>query len=1170
MIFLEQGSFYITDLGSCNGTCLRLSGERQESSWHPIMDGDVVGAGCTKIRCKLRTPESREAPPLNKPLRDCAVDVLSTMMGLAALALMVAAASSAECVEQEVSTLMQRKEQPDLLEDPAETEEEEEPMELAEADPTLSEEAAEDFAVDSDEDDDELAVMTMARKGPLSRLVVASLALAFSSSKLLCFHACRTPSTCSTELTGRPAEVAIPKSPKAWRRALPHDAVPVRQFLHLHRYLQLWRVHWIGPENLDRAGLRVTGMDTYAIVASVLLQVITGFHSSVEEPDETDERLKYPNLHRLMYEGQMIFASISVVCSTYTMVMFLLCKIYSVMALGLYKDVSYDLFQAATGRFRLRAFWSLIIAMHSFLVAFAMNLFTRIKGNRGLMFFFVGMLGIIPVVYDWQIIYQIAEKYTTSSHSSWSRWRGRVALQDSMDVEGRGGTRCEWCNIRFLGAEEACIGLLAIAQLVPVAVCEVLSVRTSPPRDLEASLANWNLGLDDAGAPPLAGQLRVSGCGSPAEDLNGALVRRPGRLRGGGGARHVSSARQNSRSPPHGLRAPRTAAPREARVAVRGPSGPSVYVVGGHASGKTLDAFQRFDAARHSWELLPNTLTARHGCSACATNGVVYVLGGADDRAVPLAEAERFDPQLGVWEPLPPMPTARHAAACCAVAGVVYALGGFDGQSVLGSVERYEPTRGGWETLPELPTPRGRLAAAGCEGLVFVAGGSDDQLEVSAFEELNPSTWEWQARPPLPRPRGGLALAALSDALVALGGRRTNGEKMDAVERYSLRHMTWESLAPLSSPRDGCCACGVLGKVYVFGGRGMGSAGNQTLALADAWRLGSARNDCFWAGALGAVFVHYDEGLAGLALGDAEVPSIRAVVIERSPGLELLSLLASQAVEAELKLGKLISEDAYEEQFIFRVDEFHATRKENFLWHQYPSLLPSSGRETLSARLMPRLAVPEGWFSRPMGFVPLFNPSLLSLQDGTFLVALRMQGCPSVRAARESSMDTRICRNELVLAHLGEDLAVRSHVLVEMPMLRCRFTAESQTAGRQFLDEVYGPMDARIAWGDEEIWVLFYAERNVCEVEVERGMHAAPLHIDWATCNGWYLYATDAASRRSSVLMVAALSAQQSGRDWCVANRVLMEASPARQHESQWGSNIVCLVLTQGHLKLLR
>eukprot|EP00438_Fugacium_kawagutii_P017569 Skav228557 [mRNA] locus=scaffold1887:662427:674224:- [translate_table: standard] len=90
---------------------------------------------------------------------------------------------------------------------------------------------------------------------------------------------------------GHKAGEPIPKSPKAWRKALPHDAVPVRQFLHLHRYLQIWRVHWIGPENLDRAGLRVTGMDTYAIVASVLLQVITGFYGSVPEPDDKDESL---------------------------------------------------------------------------------------------------------------------------------------------------------------------------------------------------------------------------------------------------------------------------------------------------------------------------------------------------------------------------------------------------------------------------------------------------------------------------------------------------------------------------------------------------------------------------------------------------------------------------------------------------------------------------------------------------------------------------------------------------------------------------------------------------------------------------------------------------------------------------------------------------------------
>lgn len=289
-----------------------------------------------------------------------------------------------------------------------------------------------------------------------------------------------------------------------------------------------------------------------------------------------------------------------------------------------------------------------------------------------------------------------------------------------------------------------------------------------------------------------------------------------------------------------------------------------------------------------------------------------------------------------------------------------------------------------------------------------------------------------------------------------------------------------------------------------------------TLALVDAaavcddlvettHRLGEA-------GALGVIFVHHEHGLPGLALGDAAPPKIRAVVIERDPGLEVVKLASNAAIFAELKLGKLISEDAYEEQFIFRVDEFLATRKENFLWHRYPSLLKSTGKETLSARLMSHLTMPEGWFSRPMAFVPLFNPSLLSLSDGTFLVALRMsngQGCPSVRAARESSMDTRVCRNELVLAHLAKDFSVLSHVLVEMPRLSCYFTPETQTAGRQFLDEVHGPMDARIAWGADEIWVLFYAERNQ-QQEVERGMHAAPLHISWEKCRGWSMHSNDA------------------------------------------------------------
>lgn len=137
----------------------------------------------------------------------------------------------------------------------------------------------------------------------------------------------------------------------------------------------------------------------------------------------------------------------------------------------------------------------------------------------------------------------------------------------------------------------------------------------------------------------------------------------------------------------------------------------------------------------------------------------------------------------------------------------------------------------------------------------------------------------------------------------------------------------------------------------------------------------------------------------------------------------------------------------WQEQFIFRVDEFHATRKcwapglcmasravrENFLWHRYPSLLPSSGREVgrvslspcfeppsdleraahapdhaagglvlaaheLRAALQPLFADAEGW-QLPGGPEDVQRAPRCARHASAPL----RQGCPSVRAARESS-----------------------------------------------------------------------------------------------------------------------------------------------------------------------
>mmetsp|Transcript_51577 Transcript_51577/g.99689 ORF Transcript_51577/g.99689 Transcript_51577/m.99689 type:complete len:262 (+) Transcript_51577:41-826(+) len=206
------------------------------------------------------------------------------------------------------------------------------------------------------------------------------------------------------------SKFSLEKPPKVARPAVSTSTM-FRQLFHCGRYVVMWKEKWIGPANLDRAALKITGMDTYAVVAAVLLQVILGLYTSVPEPSPDDPKIRYPRLQRIVFEVQMVLLMGAVLCSTYTMVTFLLVKIYTVTSLGLYRDVSYDLFFQGTQRLRLTAFWSLIGSMYSFLIAFALNLYTRIKGNRGLLLAFFGILALLPIVRDWMAILGMADRF---------------------------------------------------------------------------------------------------------------------------------------------------------------------------------------------------------------------------------------------------------------------------------------------------------------------------------------------------------------------------------------------------------------------------------------------------------------------------------------------------------------------------------------------------------------------------------------------------------------------------------------------------------------------------------------------------------------------------------------------------------------------------------------
>lgn len=203
--------------------------------------------------------------------------------------------------------------------------------------------------------------------------------------------------------------------PQLVRRHSSSDVV-IKEFLHLSRWPAIWKERWAGPANLDRAGLRITGFDTYALVAAVLLQVIISLYGSLTEPQTDDPRIKYPRLQRIVFEAQLAFLMLASLCSTFTMVTFLLCKIFSVMALSVHKDVAWQVFTKVTRRHRLNGFYTLISALLSFLVAYCLNIYTKIKGNRGLAFTVFFMLLVGWMVDEWIKLVSLGGHLVYSAH----------------------------------------------------------------------------------------------------------------------------------------------------------------------------------------------------------------------------------------------------------------------------------------------------------------------------------------------------------------------------------------------------------------------------------------------------------------------------------------------------------------------------------------------------------------------------------------------------------------------------------------------------------------------------------------------------------------------------------------------------------------------------------
>jgi non-specific serine/threonine protein kinase len=104
-----------------------------------------------------------------------------------------------------------------------------------------------------------------------------------------------------------------------------------------------------------------------------------------------------------------------------------------------------------------------------------------------------------------------------------------------------------------------------------------------------------------------------------------------------------------------------------------------IWVVGGRelSLSTNTDVVEIYDPAGDGWRDGPSLGLARGGFAAAVLDGVAYVVGGEQpDRA--LHEAESLTLPDGTWTPIDRVPTPRHGHAMAASNGRVYVIGGAD------------------------------------------------------------------------------------------------------------------------------------------------------------------------------------------------------------------------------------------------------------------------------------------------------------------------------------------------------------------------------------------------------------------------------------------------------------------------------------------------------------
>lgn len=216
--------------------------------------------------------------------------------------------------------------------------------------------------------------------------------------------------------------------------------------------------------------------------------------------------------------------------------------------------------------------------------------------------------------------------------------------------------------------------------------------------------------------------------------------------------------------------------------------------------------------------------TERRSTAVGEINGIIYVVGGYDDKLRYLTTNEAYDPRTDRWTVRSPMPVAREMTSSntAVVDEKLYVIGGNAGGYCTNLNQSYDPKSDTWTNRSPMPTPRCHVAVVALDGLVYAVGGSstDGLIKYSTMEIYNPSTDTWSSAPGMPTGRHYIGAVALNGVLYAVGGWNTafNPPMLDVVEAYDPVSRTWTKRASLLTPRSGMAVGVINGLPIIVGG----------------------------------------------------------------------------------------------------------------------------------------------------------------------------------------------------------------------------------------------------------------------------------------------------------------------------------------------------------------